>query len=207
MDLHSSYRQTTVFDQLWLALLRGLRHTTRLQGRRTWGWTFGLLALLFGVIGAAFLLNALDPGPGQSALASLGSALLALGVFRHFARCALPLLRPHGARRPAPQARAVVRRRSPALEVAPAAASRAKVVAQPRERPAPSPSAAERRAYLAGLRAAGVNIRSARALVSAGYLSGTALQHASDTEILAIRGVGPATLKKIRACFRAHTPA
>ena len=197
MDLHSSYRQATVFDQLWLALARGLRRPAWLHGRRAWGWTFGALALLFGLIAAAFLLDTLTPGGGNSALASLGSALLSLGVFRHFARCALPLLQP------GPAARRVTARRAaaaPARTPVPAVPA-AQVAAPAPARPASGLSAAERRAYLAGLKTAGVNLRIARSLVSAGYLSREAVRRASDAEILAIRGVGPATLKKIRACF------
>ncbi|MCA1804565.1 MAG: helix-hairpin-helix domain-containing protein [Xanthomonadaceae bacterium] len=203
MELHTRYRQATIFDQLWLALARGLRRPAWLQGRRAWGWAFGLLAGLFGVIGAAFLLDALAPMAGNSALASLGSALLSLGVFRHFARCALPLLQPHGARhRVVPRVRAgegsarpvpVPGVERPTAGVPAAAATPARI------RPVSTLSAAERRAYLAGLRCAGVNVSIARALVSAGYLSAAAVERASDAQILAIRGVGPATLRKIRA--------
>lgn len=205
MELHSRYRQATIFDQLWLALARGLRRPAWLQGRRAWGWAFGLLAGLFGVIGAAFLLDALAPTAGNSALASLGSALLSLGVFRHFARCALPLLQPHGARQRVPRVRAGEgsARPVPVPEVVrPAAGVPAAAATSARIRPVSTLSAAERRAYLAGLRCAGVNVSIARALVSAGYLSAAAVERASDAQILAVRGVGPATLKKIRACFR-----
>lgn len=217
MELHSSYRQATIFDQLWLALARALRRPAWLQGRRAWGWAFGLLAGLFGVIGAAFLLDALAPTAGNSALASLGSALLSLGVFRHFVRCALPLLQPHGVRQRVPRVRAVEASARPEpvraapRPVGPVPAPRvaqspvrapAEAVVPSRSRPASSLSAAERRAYLTGLRQAGVNLRIARALVSAGYVTGDRVQRTSDAEILAIRGVGPATLRKIRAGFR-----
>lgn len=190
MELHSGYRQATIFDQLWLVLARGLRRPDWLQGRRAWGWTFGILALLFGTIAAAFLLNALHPAGEGGAMASLGSALLSLGVFRHFARLALPLLqvrsgRPVPLRKPAPSPLST---QVPALAPEPA-------------RPAPGLSAAERRAYLADLKAAGVNVRIARALVGAGYRSHEAVRRARDAEILAIPGVGPATLRKIRARF------
>ena len=199
MELHSSYRQATIFDQLWLALARGLRRPAWLQGRRAWGWAFGLLAGLFGVIGAAFLLDALAPTAGNSALASLGSALLSLGVFRHFARCALPLLQPHGARHRVSRGR---EGEDPARPVPVPGVARPAAAAPARIRPVSTLSVAERRAYLAGLRCAGVNVSIARALVSAGYLSAAAVERVSDAQILAIRGVGPATLKKIRACFR-----
>ncbi len=45
----------------------------------------------------------------------------------------------------------------------------------------------------------GIAIRSARSLVAAGYDSFTALEKASDVELLAIKGVGPETVKKIRS--------
>lgn len=211
MELHDSYRQATIFDQLWLALARGLRCPAWLRGHRAWGWAFGAMALMFGLIGAAFLLDALTPGSGNSALASLGSALLSLGVFRHFARCALPLLQNHPARRQAPAARAARRSARPAprgpREAGSARRAPAAVVNPSPSRPVPGLSLAERRAYLAGLREAGVNVRIARALVGAGYLSGAMVWRASDAEILAIPGVGPATLRKIRTCFRSPCPA
>lgn len=189
MELHSSYRQATIFDQLWLALARGLRRPAWLRGRRAWGWTFGVLALLFGTIAAAFLHNALNPVGEGGALASLGSALLSLGVFRHFARCALPLLQVRPGR-PAPRSR-------PASPLS----AQVRALAPEPARPVPGLSAAERRAYLADLKAAGVNVRIARALVGAGYRSRETVRRAGDAEILAIPGVGPATLRKIRARF------
>ena len=197
MDLHSGYRQATVFDQLWLVLARGLRWPACLRGGRAWGCTFAALALLFGGIGAAFLLNALQPAAQGGALASLGSALLSLGVFHHFARCALPLLQSRSASRPAPLPRVEGGPPAPARQPAPA-----RPAAQGGVQPAvPTLTASERRAYLADLRSSGVNVRIARALVTAGFFTGAAVRRASDAEILAVHGVGPATLRKIRACF------
>ena len=197
MELHSAYRQPTIFDQLWLALAHGLRSPAWLRGRRAWGWTFAALALLFGAIAAAFLLSILHPAGTGSALASLGSALLSLGVFRHFARCALPLLRAGAERRPAPLHRAKMRDSGRA----PAPAPRRVPQPVPEVQPAPPSPTVARRAYLFELKAAGVNLCVARALVAAGYATGAAVRHASDREILAIRGVGPATLGKLRACY------
>jgi hypothetical protein len=45
----------------------------------------------------------------------------------------------------------------------------------------------------------GISIRSARALVAAGFDSFATLEKASDVELLAIKGVGPETVKKIRS--------
>lgn len=198
MEFHTSYRQATIFDQLWLALARGLRRPAWLRGRRAWGWAFGGLALLFGVIGAAFLLGSLDAATRGDGLASLGSALLSMGVSWHFNRSALPLLRIARRRRPAIPARSQAAISQPESDAAPSAAAI-------EIRPLPL-SVAERRVYLAGLRAAGVNVCIARALVSAGYTDGHAVRRARDTEILAIPGVGPATLRKIRVCFQDASP-
>jgi len=51
----------------------------------------------------------------------------------------------------------------------------------------------------------GISIRAARALIAAGYDSFTALEKASDVELLAIKGVGPETVKK-SALFTAQPP-
>ena len=57
------------------------------------------------------------------------------------------------------------------------------------------------RAMLMELRRVGVNMRIAGVLVKAGYTTADALRLAGDEQLLAIRGVGPATVRKIRSCF------
>jgi len=57
-------------------------------------------------------------------------------------------------------------------------------------------------AFFAGVRAAGVNVAIAKALFDAGIRSARHLCSASDEQLLDIRGVGPATVRKLRACFR-----
>ena len=57
-------------------------------------------------------------------------------------------------------------------------------------------------AFLAGVRAAGVNVAIAKALFAAGIRSPQRLRAAHDSELVAIRGVGPATVRKLRAQFR-----
>jgi hypothetical protein len=56
-------------------------------------------------------------------------------------------------------------------------------------------------AFFAGVRAAGVNVVIARALLAAGIRSPRQLRTASDKQLVAIRGVGPATVRKLRAQF------
>lgn len=56
-------------------------------------------------------------------------------------------------------------------------------------------------AFFSGVRDAGVNVTIARALFSAGIRSPQQLQHASNSQLAAIRGVGPATVRKLRIRF------
>lgn len=55
--------------------------------------------------------------------------------------------------------------------------------------------------FVAGLRSAGINPAIARMLFAAGIQSQRQLMHASDRQLVAIRGVGPATVRKLRAHF------
>ena len=55
--------------------------------------------------------------------------------------------------------------------------------------------------FFAGVRAAGVNVSIARALFNAGIRSPQRLIACEDTLLLTIRGVGPATLRKLRKHF------
>jgi hypothetical protein len=68
----------------------------------------------------------------------------------------------------------------------------------------PVRSAAEHeavQAFFAGVRAAGVNVAIAKALFAAGIRSPRQLLKASDRQLAAIRGVGPATVHKLRVQF------
>ncbi len=56
-------------------------------------------------------------------------------------------------------------------------------------------------AFFAGVRAAGINVAIAKALFAAGIRSPQQLCAARDSELVAIRGVGPATVRKLRAQF------
>jgi len=64
---------------------------------------------------------------------------------------------------------------------------------------APEPEAV--RAFFAGVRAAGVNVAIAKALFAAGIHSPRQLLKVSDRKLIAIRGVGPSTVHKLRVQF------
>ena len=64
--------------------------------------------------------------------------------------------------------------------------------------------AADRQAvqeFFAGVRAAGVNVAIARALFAAGVRSAQTLSTTEDSYLYGIHGVGPATVRKLRAHF------
>ena len=64
-----------------------------------------------------------------------------------------------------------------------------------------SPDGEALQRFFAGVRAAGVNVAIAKALFAAGIRSPQQLMAASDRRLVAIRGVGPATVRKLRAQF------
>jgi len=67
--------------------------------------------------------------------------------------------------------------------------------------------AADRQAvqeFFAGVRAAGVNVAIAKALFAAGVRSAQLLSATEDSYLYGIHGVGPATVRKLRAHFAKH---
>ena len=58
--------------------------------------------------------------------------------------------------------------------------------------------------FFAGVRAAGVNVTIAKALFTAGVRTSQHLNRIGDSELYAIHGVGPATVRKLRAHFSQH---
>ena len=74
-----------------------------------------------------------------------------------------------------------------------------------RAKPRPKRPAEEQQAiqeFFAGVRAAGVNVAIAKALFGAGIRSPRQLLKAKDRHLHAIHGVGPATVRKLRAQFQ-----
>ena len=91
-----------------------------------------------------------------------------------------------------------------ALPVKPGHQTRRRVH-QPDDQKAPvTPGRQAIQAFFSGVRAAGVNVTIARALFSAGIRTPRQLCHASDERLLKIRGVGPATVRKLRYYFNCH---
>jgi len=55
--------------------------------------------------------------------------------------------------------------------------------------------------FFTGVRAAGVNVAIAKALFAAGVRTAQHLNHTEDSDLYSIRGVGPATVRKLRSYF------
>ncbi|HHO69080.1 MAG TPA: helix-hairpin-helix domain-containing protein [Gammaproteobacteria bacterium] len=182
---HDYYADPTLFDRCHALLADRARRLLQRTRPYYWGWGFALVASLcylsvalivaeMAVAGAAVAVGAAWP---QSLASSIG-ALMALGggtFFQRLARAALPAP-------PGPKPR--------------------KAAAPPRPRPAATaPGRAEVQQFFREVRAAGVNVSIARALFAAGIRTVAQVRGCDDRELLRIHGVGPATVRRLRARF------
>jgi hypothetical protein len=203
---HEFYTDPTLFDR-WLGRLgRGLQGVSGNVRPFVWSAAFALLglvmlaiaALLLGVLvhhasGAQSSSWAQPPAQGVTVLVALLAAQrLFCQAFGAWPAC-----------RALPES---VRRL--ALQLGGQPAARSLPCGQPGAVP-PQPVAAgetvsaDEETFIASLRSAGVNATIARTLFAAGIQSRQQLMHASDRQLVTIRGVGPATVRKLRAHFGA----
>ncbi len=183
---HDYYADPTLFDRCHALLADRARRLLQRTRPYYWGWGFALVASLcylsvalivaeMAVAGAAVAVGAAWP---QSLASSIG-ALMALGggtFFQRLARAALPAP-------PGPKPRKA---------------------AAPAQRPRPAataPGRAEVQQFFREVRAAGVNVSIARALFAAGIRTVAQVRGCDDRELLRIHGVGPATVRRLRARF------
>jgi hypothetical protein len=89
----------------------------------------------------------------------------------------------------------------PAVKVRPVKVITPKTAGDPARPAKPVVDREAVQAFFAGVRAAGVNVAIAKALFAAGIRSPQQLLQASDRQLVAIRGVGPATVHKLRVQF------
>ncbi len=211
MQEHEFYADPTVFDY-WQSRA-GSWFCGHLRKLRPYGWT-----LAFTAMAALFALTAFSVfgwtlagrmgGEAQMAwnqsLAQVITIMMALIACQALLQQALQswpagVTMPRRLRRLVRQCGWVV----PATALPP--------VRQPR--PAPGARKPERRKvttaseraavqeFFSGVRAAGVNVSIARSLFNAGVRTPLQLCRASDERLLTIRGVGPVTVRKLRAYF------
>lgn len=175
------YREPTLFDLAFAALAQRLQVWLPAGSEQRWMLAFRGQAVVFALLGLGVLLHGLQSGTAGAQLAAvLGSA--GLMATAHFLF--------NITRRPA----AVSAQPAPAVAVSPAPAQSAAPQARPQPRVSP-------RVFLNELREAGVNVRIARALYTAGVRSPDLVRNSADETLLAIRGVGPVTLRRLRETF------
>lgn len=192
------YQERTWFDQIAERLMRAcIQCLPRNQGR-LWTGGFALFASLCVAWAAGLASHAvLVDLPRNQAVAQILAALLLLAAARHFlavtglsAADAQP--RHKLIRRTAP------RRPGPVGPAAPAVETHAVTPVSPSIPPSSQDDAQQ---FFREVRAAGVNVRIARALYAAGFRNAEQVRAADDRHLLAMPGVGAATLRKLRVKF------
>lgn len=181
------YRDATLFDQAFAALAQRIQVWLPARAEQRWALVFRGQALLFALLGLGVLLHGLQAGAADASPLVAVMASAGLMATAHFLF--------NAARAPA---RPAAPRRGIASAPVRGMHHTHPQPQQPQSRPQPGGSP---RDFLNELRQAGVNVRIARALYTAGVRSPEAVRHSSDAALLAIHGVGPATLRRLRETF------
>jgi len=206
---HDFYADPTVFDQLkndagnWLCV--------RLEKLRPYSWSgsFCILGLVFLSVAAAVLVALLQQRLGANTPSTLNQslaqavtiviALLAAQVVLSQALDAWPRQVEMPARLCSIAAWLGYSTPVPLQPAEPVKTHRST-----RARPdAPLPEQQAIQEFFAGVRAAGVNVAVAKSLFAAGMRSADHLRAIGDRRLHRIHGVGPATVRKLRAHFSA----
>ena len=204
MDFHHDdylYQDRTWFDALgaWLG-----QHAQRWRPRhpaRLWSLGFALFAALCVAWAAALATQCVlaDDLPRNLCIAQWLAAALLLVAARHF--LAVTGMSAAGAIDERQRIKCAVMREGSAD--APAVVSMDSVdapCASPAKLPAQGVGEDPQRFFRA-VKAAGINVRIAHALYAAGFRTAEQVRMADDQALLAAPGIGPATLRKLRAQF------
>jgi hypothetical protein len=206
MAKHEFYADPTVFDQWHSSTGNWLSRLTDRFCPFAWGACFAALGITFLSIAIGVASNSLhqslvgvSPPDWSSSLAQTVTALIALFASQNLLVQAANAWPDHvdipnglrvlaslvgwrdNAKRQVAGVRSVARQRLQQVQ------PRAEAVQQ----------------FFAGVRTAGVNVSIAKALFAAGVRCAEHLQVVDDLDLLQIRGVGPATVRKLRAHFGA----
>lgn len=203
------YCDRTWFDALGARCAQQLGRCIPRDRAELWTRAFALFAALCVAWAAGLATQCmLFELPANQCLAQLIAAGLLLAAARHFLAATGMSARGALARRK-PMARD---RRSPRGEsMPPAVASRIAAACLPAKPPAGgrpncmparrSAAESDARLFFEAVKAAGINVRIARTLYAAGFRSGAQVRACEDARLLAIDGIGKATLRKLRVQF------
>lgn len=203
MSKHEFYADPTVFDQL----AEHSRHwfCSRLGHLCPYGWTLGFasLSVVFLGLTAAVLVTTLAGGASGHALSwndSLARGIVVVvGLVASQGLCRLALTAwPENIAMPLQLLRLG---KAIAWQQTSRAPARTRPIRKDRRHTTPR-EREQVQAFFTGVRAAGVNVAIARALFNAGIRSPQQLLKARDEQLHSIRGVGPATVRKLRNHFR-----
>jgi hypothetical protein len=202
MREHEFYAHPTLFDEWHATVALWLCRQNEKFGPYAWVAGFAFLGAAMLVISAAALAVTVHASAGgigvpwNQSLAQGVSAVVALATAQAMFRQALGAW-PQDRRIPQQvrdAARFVGWQPAPPRADSPVAPSA-------RKRPQPQAQSESLRAFFTGVRNAGVNVSIAKALFIAGIRSPAHLRSASDQMLVSIPGVGPATVRKLRAQF------
>lgn len=197
------YYDRTWFDELGAWLLQACqRYLPRRREQQLWTTGFTLFAGLCVAWAAGLATHCVlfDVSPNEC-LAQMLAAVLLLVAARHFltvtGMCAASAL-PH---------RKLIRRADAGKQVADPLLVRGKAaVASQSSAPQLTPqrrqsTATDSKPFFHALKKAGINVQVARTLYSAGFRSADQVRDCDDARLLAIPGIGQATLRKLRVQF------
>lgn len=184
------YQEATLFDQAFAAAAQRLQSWLPERRDQRWQLGFRVLAALFVLLATMSLFLGLQHAhtAGAQLVAVLAPAGL-LAMTHFLVNQGRPAVTRKAQTDPAVAAGSAV----PETDTAP--------VAVPAQTASPQPASTSPRDFLLAVKDAGVNVRIAKALYTAGIRTPEAVSEQSDETLLAIRGVGPATLKKLRHTF------
>ncbi len=195
MSRHEFYADPTLFDQWQSSVGSWVRRLCAKLRPYAWVYAFAIPAALLASVAVAQLAvlfhHLVSPAqPAWNLLLAEGIALVvALAAARRLSRHARGAWPRHIALKSAPW------RLAGPMERRPEDSAERKAIAR---------RTAEREAlqrFFSGVKASGVNVAAARALLAGGIRSPRQLRHASDRQLTAIPGVGVATVRKLRRAF------
>jgi hypothetical protein len=203
MGFHSDelYQDPTWFDALGAWCLHHCRRCLPRQRAQLWTTGFTLFAALCVTWAAGLATHCVVYElPWNQCAAQLLAAGMLLIAARHFL-----VATESSARGALPRNKLVTRSREPD-KAQPQVVSRTRTRVAPVHGPrSPTPATvqagADPQLFFRAVKAAGINVRIARALYAAGFRNGEQVRACADAHLLAIPGIGPGTLRKLRVQF------